>query len=551
MPRRHLLLGLGLLALIIAVGASAWRLWRQQQASAAALAGVAAPPDVSRWPADFHRRLQTEEASIRVGRKPTEALGRLAVLYFVNGFAAEAARALATLRQLEPRNARWPYLEADLRLRAGDQVGATTALREVVQLDPAYAPAWIKLGDVLVEQAAYPEAERCYTQALAAEPGDVRAGFALISFEAFHGKRGDPRKELQQLVAAHPGIKPLHELLAKMNEAAGDRVGAAQQRRLAGATKRYLPLDDPWIDELYADCFDPNRLSLLAGKMEREGRYDAAVDRLDRAIELAPTEPALRNSLAQVRIVANQPEEAVAVLRQAVAACPDDPAVRERLAMLLRTGKRHDEALAVVRDALSRWPQDPALHTALAEALRAAGQMPAALNAALAALQLDPAQPEACYVAAYCLFAAGRRDEAKTYLAKAVEIRPDYREALLLRAGMAIEEGDVAAAEAPINRLMAMRGEEGDARLLFAALHLIKGKMARDAGNPAEAARLFRAGLDVFPEFLPLLREAGLLAKSLGRGDESRQYFEQGVRAAEAQGNASQATEFRQLLAPR
>lgn len=549
MPRRHLLLGLGLVVLTLVVGVSAWRLWRQQQLSAAALAGVAPGPDVTRWPVEFYRQLQAEEAAVRTGRQPTEALGRLAVLYFVNGFAAEASQALATLRQLDPKNARWPYLQADLRLRVADKPGAVTALREVTALDPAYAPAWIKLGDVLVEQAAYTDAERCYTAAVAAAPGDVHAGFALVSFEAFHGKRGDPRKELQQLVAAHPGIKPLHELLARMNEAAGDIAGANQQRRLAEAAKHYLPLDDPWIDELYVNCFDPNRLSLLAGKMEREGRYEAAVARLNRAIALAPAEPALRNSLAQVRIVADQPEEAVTVLRQAVTACPDDPSLHERLAMLLRTGKRHDEALAVVREALGRWPQDAALHTALGEALRAAGQMPAALNASLTALQLDPGQPEACYTAAYCLFAAGRRDEAKTYLAKALEIRPDYREALLLRAGMAIEEGDVVAAEDPINRLMAMPGDAGDARLLFAALHLIKGKMARDRGNADEAARFFRRGLEVFPEFLPLLREAGLLAKNQGRADEARRLFEQGIRAAEAQGNPAQAAEFRQLLA--
>jgi tetratricopeptide (TPR) repeat protein len=548
MSRRSLILGLGLLVLTIAAGGAAWRLWRQQQLSAVTLAGVAPGPDVTRWPVEFHRRLQIEEAAVRTGRQPTEALGRLALLYFVNGFPAEASQALSTLRQLEPKNARWPYLQADLRLRVADQPGAAAALREVTALDPAYVPAWIKLGDVLVEQTAYADAEHCYLQAVKAAPGDVRAGFALVSFEAFHGKRGDPRKELQQLVDAHPGIKPMHELLARMNDAAGDVAGATRQRQLAGASKRYMPLDDPWIDELYVNCFDPNRLSLLAGKMEREGRFAAAVARLNRAIELAPTEPALRNSLAEVRIRANQPEEAVAVLQQAIIDCPDDPALRERLAMLLRTGKRRMEAVEVARAAVARWPQNAAMHTALGQALRAAGIADQALQVLLTALQLDPSQAEAWYEAGYCLFIRIRHDEAKTYLAKALEIRPDYREALLLRAGMAIQEGDVVAAEAPIKQLMVQHGDDGDVRLLFAALHLIKGKMARDAGNPTEAARFFRLGLDVFPDFLPLLREAGLLAKSQGRSEEARRLFEQGVRAAEAQGNAAQAAEFRELV---
>jgi tetratricopeptide (TPR) repeat protein len=550
MSRRHVIVGLGLLVLAIIAGTVAWRLWRHQQLTVAALAGVAPTPDLSRWPAEFSQRIQTEESAIRSGHQPVEALGRLAELYFVNGFSTEAGQALGVLRQLDSATSPWPYLQADLRLRVGDNPGAAEGLRDAT-MNPAshYAPAWIKLGDVHTALSQFAKAELCYAAAVDWAPdGDVRAAFAQISFQSFHGKRGDPRKELQQLVTAHPGIKPLHELLARMNEAAGDAAGAATQRRLANASNRYLPLDDPWIDDLYVSCFDPNRLTLLAGKMEREGRYEAAIARLNRAIALAPTESALRNFLARVYIVANQPAQAVTVLRQAAADCPDDPVVREQLAMLLRTGKRHEEALAVVREALVRWPQDAALHAALGQALREAGKMPEALNASLTALQLDAGQPEACYTAAYCLFAAGRRDEAKTYLAKALEIRPDYREALLLRAGMAIEEGDVAAAEVPINRLMALRGDEGDVRLLFAALHLIKGKMARDGGNPAEAARFFRTGLEVFPEFIPLLREAGLLARSQGRGEEASQLFERGLRAAAAQGNPAQAAEFRKLL---
>jgi len=549
MPRRHVILGLGLLTVTIVVAITAWRLWQQQQLTAAVLVGLPATPDVSRWPVEFSRRIQAEEAAIRAGHQPVEALGRLAELYFINGFAAEADQALVTLRQLTPGSYfLWPYLQADLRLRVGDNSGAEVALWEAMQSALSYAPGWIKLGDVHAAQGNFAKAEFCYFRAADDAPDDVRARFARISFQAFHGKRGDPRKELQKLVTAHPGIKPLHELLARMNEAAGDATGAATQRRLADAAKRYLPLDDPWIDELYVDCFDPNRLSLLAGKMEREGRYEAAIARLNRAIELAPAESALRNSLARVYIVANQPAEAVAVLRQAATDCPDDPALREQLVMLLRTGRRHDEAIAVARATVARWPQNADLHAALGQALREAGQMPAALATLLTALQLDPSHAEASYAAGYCLLATGRRDEAKTYVAQALEIRPDYPEALLLRAGMAIEEGDVVAAEDPINRLMALRRDQADTQLLYAALHLIKGKKARDAGNTAEAARLFRAGLEVFPQFPPLLREAGLLAQSQGHADEARHWFEQGVRAAEALGNAAQAAEFRQFL---
>jgi tetratricopeptide (TPR) repeat protein len=188
------------------------------------------------------------------------------------------------------------------------------------------------------------------------------------------------------------------------------------------------------------------------------------------------------------------------------------------------------------------------MYTALGQAQREAGQFEVALATLQTALELDSAQAEALYAIGYCFLATKRRPEAKPALAKALEIRPDYPEALKLRAAMAIEEGDVVAAEDPVKRLMALRGGEEDVRLLYAALHLIKGNMARNTGQSDHALRLYGAGLDILPDFLPLLREAGRLSRRLGREEQARQFFRRGAAAAEAQGDAAQATDFRQLL---
>src|SRR5690349_6948909 len=120
MPRRHVILGIGLIVLTVLAASAAWRIWRQQQLTSALIAGAAPSPDITRWPAEFSRRLQAEEVAVRRGEQSVAALGRLASLYFANGFANEASQALATLRKVDPANARWPYLAADLPLRVAD-----------------------------------------------------------------------------------------------------------------------------------------------------------------------------------------------------------------------------------------------------------------------------------------------------------------------------------------------------------------------------------------------------------------------------------------------
>ncbi|HEX2854371.1 MAG TPA: tetratricopeptide repeat protein [Opitutaceae bacterium] len=581
MPRRHLLLSLALIALILGGGSWAFRLWQQQQRTALILAGVPPVPDLSRRSVELRRRL--EHAIVRVETPAT--LRELAELYFANGFIAEARQALNTLHALEPAEARWPYLLSDLQRRSGDSAGEEQLLRATTALDSSYRPAWIRLGDLLVKRSALDEARACFTKAIALEPGNVRAEYALISFEARHGNRGDPRRALTQLAQKHPGIKQLHELLAELNSVAGDAAGATQQRHLAAVAERELENTDPWIDQLALLCFDANRLSLLAVAAYRERRLDDAERLLKQAIPLDPADGSLRDSLSHVHELLGRTAEARNVLEKAVAEIPGDPMMRARLARLLSLENRHDEAIALLRDALQRWPADAALHAALGFSLRDAKRNAEAMPAFREAVRLDPTFVEAHYHLGFSLLALGQRDAARAAVEKALAMRPDYVEALRFLGSLALDARDLPAAERHITRLRSLRPEDPGTRLLFAALQLFEGAAAETAGNPAEAEQRYAAGLDAAPDFLPLLRERGALAmrqkkfsdaaaaferyvrfepadpggylslgKALaagGRADEAREIFERGRAAAQKAGDRAkaEAEELRRLLA--
>ncbi|HRE06874.1 MAG TPA: tetratricopeptide repeat protein [Opitutaceae bacterium] len=578
--RAPMLLAAVALVLVLAGG---WAIWRHRL-SAERAAAIPASPDLSRWSPDFVRAIEQTTAEARTARDPRPTLARLAALYHANGFEAQAETLVSHLERSEPGTARWAYLAADLRARQSDREGQLIKLRRALELDPTYAPGWIRLGDLLVERSAFSEAEPCYDRARELSPGDARAAYAAIAFQAWHGKRGDPRAALRELGARHPGIVQVHELLAEMEKAAGDAAASARERQRAAAATRFLDTTDPWLDELGQFCHDPTRLGLITYKLQREGRLEDAEKLLTHALRVAPAEPSLRISLAQVHEQAGRPARALQVLEQAVRELPDASDLLLQLARRLSLDRRTEDALSVVRAALQRWPAEVELHLALGYTLRDAGRHAEALPAFVEAGRLDPNRVEPLYFQAFSQLALGRREQARDAVDEALRKRPDYPEALTLRASLAIEAGDLTRAEPLIRRLHALRPEDTEARVLFVTLHLLLGLAREEAGAPEQADRLYRQGLDVQADFGPLLRQAGRLAwaqrrwpeavallgpyrtqepadleaqlwfglalRGVGQGEPARAVLTQGRTRAQAAGDADLAARFERALQP-
>lgn len=512
MSRRQIILGLVLVAITAVAGTAAFRLWREQARATLARAALPPTPNLIRWPAEMVADVQETTAAVRAARDPVKPLSRLAMLYAANGFKGEAEPLLNALRRLQPHEGRWPYLLAELHLRADDKDRAEQALETTVALAPEYAPAWLRLGELMLEQKLLGRAERCFQQASLAAPGEVRARFAVIAFEAWHGRRTDPRQSLIALVRDHPGIRELHELLAQLHAAAGDPVRAKQERRLAERADRRLGMPDPWREEVLERCYEPSRLQRVAQRLGEERRLDLAESLLRRAASLAPADPTPRLALARLLVGSERIRDARTVLEKAREECPDEPAVPIALARVVCQEHKPLEAVAIVQAALARWPDLAGLHAALGYAWRDARENETAVEALRDALRLNPTLVETHYNLAFCLMALRQREAARIAVQRALTLRPDYPEALVMLGGLELDNGDLAAAQRHILALFELRPDEPGSRLLYSALHLELGNRARDERKLDEADRLYRAGLEVSPEFAPLLHEAALLA---------------------------------------
>lgn len=513
MKRRRIILSVVAVAGLLLLSAAAWRVTRHLRVAAA---GVAALPDLSRWPPELKARLEQASTAARRTLFQPEALAQLAELYCANGYGAEGEQALAALRSLDPANALWPYLQADLRLRAGDEAGAEQALLATVERSARYAPAWLRLGELQAKRGAEALARKSFTAALASEPDSVRAQFSLIAFAVKQDGTEAALQQLAELARRHPQIKDPHELLADLYAAAHDQARAQEQLQLAAESDLVMPTDDPWLDALDQLCYDSSKLMVRSVAMQREGRLAAAEAVLRRVAAqalLEPANPLVWELLSDLYLKREKPAEARATLEQAVATFPDEPEMQLLLARLLCREQQPEAAITVIERALARWPEQAQLHAARGMALRDAGRHEAAVAALREALRLDRTLTAVQYQLGASLLELNQRDAARESFRKTLAMRPDFPEALFALAALELDDGNAAAAEPLVFKVYALDPAEPNARQLVAAWHLLKGLASVQAGDLEDAHQHYASGLTIAPDYAVLLREAAALAE--------------------------------------
>jgi tetratricopeptide (TPR) repeat protein len=511
---------------IVTVAGVAFQSWRAHERVAIAIAGVPKIPDLSRWPGGFARAVRSASAAVHEERNPIEPLARLAGLYHANVYNAQAVRVLSALRRLDPKNSRWAYLLADLRLRVGEWDAAAQVLRQTLELDPQYSPAWFRLAKLLAIRGEIDAARECYARAVATAPEDLLTRYIQIGFEAAYGNASESRRRLGELVRANPDYPALHASLAELHAQSGDLESAARERLLASTTRRQLVQRDPWVEELAEFSFDVSQLSLLANTATRERRFDVAENLLIKAILIAPFEPSLWGSLGSVYQNAGRPGDALRLSKFAIAIIPDDPGLRAKQAALLCDLARPKQAISRLQPALQRWPEEADLHVALGVALGISGKPEAAASALREAIHLDPTLLEAQFLLAVSLYELGQFDASRKAAQKALLIRPEYSVALSLLASIALKSADLAAAESKVKQLLML--------------------------NPGANARSLVASLEPYLRFEPGNTDAYLLLgevlRDAGRVDDARAIFQQGFQMTRKNGHADQAVRFRQAL---
>lgn len=489
-------------------------------------------PDLAGWSPTLRERVEAATRSSHDAASRAAALGDLARLYHANGFTAEAAQVLASLQRLEPNVARWRYYAADVAEIEGRPDVFRRGLEETLRLEPDYAPAHERLAEYHFKRGELDRAAEHYARCDALQPGQPHAQLGLARIALQRGDVAAARERLERLVREAPDFSSALNVLAGLEEQAGNARRAADLRRKAERSGRPRDMEDPWLDELAAWCYDPARLQILGSIREQTKRPAEAAAFFRRAIELDPAAGPAYAELGAVYLQLGKLTDARKTLEAGIAAAPETADLYYTLAKVLRRLGLPQEAVTTLERAIARLPQEAGLHNHLGIALELADRRLEAIEAYEEALRLDPDHVEAHLNLGKALIALGRVEEGERLVRRAVELRPKDFDALVYLTGRELDAEQLAAAAEHLDVLEELEPDRMEVRQLRAFWHLRRGSQAARAGDPERAASEYQAGIAVDPTVADLHGNLGVVYMQLGRVSEAVEAFTRFVATA-------------------
>jgi tetratricopeptide (TPR) repeat protein len=136
------------------------------------------------------------------------------------------------------------FLEAVQAEEAGEKVCAIKLYREIMELDPNFAPAWINLGTIHFHLREFDWAEQLYRRATEIDPTYVLAFFDLGNVLDELQRPVESITAYRKAIALAPGYADAHYNLALAHERKGDARAALRH------WQAYSRLDKsgPWAD---------------------------------------------------------------------------------------------------------------------------------------------------------------------------------------------------------------------------------------------------------------------------------------------------------------
>lgn len=297
---------------------------------------------------------------------------------------------------------------------------------------------------------------------------------------------------------------------------------------------------------------------LMAKLAADEGRYDEAVNRIDRVIAKSPDEPVLRYERAMMLIDGGKVDKAENELRSLLVKHPDFYDANRVLGrILLDRGttdrERVEEALRYLQAAFKAYPDDLSTGMAVAHILNQLNRVPEAERVLAGMVERAPDQRTLNYQYAQVLTKLGRGSESKQYLERAVAVDPTFGPAIMQLLDMYQQESEWAKGAAllqplidedPLNIEMQRQqaffylraGDARNARDRFRALVQADPKDARslfylgealnDLEEFAEAEGIFRKLLAADPNDSDLLTSFAISLAGQKKWDEASAAFQ-------------------------
>lgn len=457
-------------------------------------------------PPQFDAALKSATAESQEAPRDLSKVRRLAALYQANRLYAEARRCYGIIAKApEGLTARDHYLLADIARNENDLTTMTSELRATVDKEPGYLPARLALAEVEFKRGNEDAAEMVYAAIVRDDPSQPQSllGLARIALQRDDDEMAVAR--LEELMAAHPGSTAGAALLAKVLERRGDQDRAIAMVQLS-QQKPESPPDDPWLDALLADCYDPQRLSILFEEFFKLGKMKEATPVLDRLAELDPNGPITKMFAGFSHAKALEHVSAIREYYSALKAGGDPEKIAPLLVQSLLALGKVAEAAGLMTDMQSKFPSSLPIAKAQVEVALRQDDRQLARRLLEQVLQKEVYLRFENMTLARLLWEAGEKDDAVTCLKRVATAYKDDVASRALLGEYYLGKSDPISAIKPLEEANAQVSPNGAPKQgveqLLAAAYLQAGTRAAEKEAWPEAAEYYEKLCQVAPEDL-------------------------------------------------
>jgi len=266
----------------------------------------------------------------------------------------------------------------------------------------------------------------------------------------------------------------------------------------------------------------PDALHLLGVVAFQRGRYEEAVQWIDRAIALNPKHAGYHSNRGNALRRSQRFVEALASHERAIDLDPRSADVHHNRGLVLNDLGRFEEALASFARAIALEPRHALAHANRGNSLKELRRFDEALASYDQAIALDPASAESHYNRGNALRGLERFEEAVADYDRAIALRPSFAEAHYNRA---VSLGDLDRPEEAVagyDRVIELKP-------LYAEAHYNRGAALQRLDRPEEALASFERTLAVKPEYAEAHSNLGNVLKGMGRLDEAMARYDRAI----------------------
>jgi tetratricopeptide (TPR) repeat protein len=383
------------------------------------------------------------------------AVGRLGMLLQVYGRYELARACYLRARELDRTTSRWSYYLGLVEKTLGQNDQALSHIRDALSIDPAYAPAQIRLAQLLFDSGQADESVAIY-QALIAQNGNLAtAHFGLGQILAARSDWTGAIAEYRKACEIHENYAAAQYALGMAYRNAGDMAKAKEHLQRYQVVKQVKqPSEDPMMDDINGLYSGGLTRFATGSTFFREGKTVEAIKEFEGALEVNP-----RLVMAHINLIAlygqlNQPEkaeqhfkaaveldpgwvesyfnwgfflaqhgrktEAVAQFQKVIEINPNYTEARVQLGILLDDAGQASEAVAQLQRAIDTAPGHRQAHYFLGRSLLRLGKTQEAIQHLLQTTQVEDSWTPVCMQAVAIAYErAGDKDQAKHFLQEA------------------------------------------------------------------------------------------------------------------------------------